>query len=330
MSMGPILGTRGLRLPSGPYDVPLVLQDRRFAPNGQMVYTPGDLDGFLGDQFMVNGAVQPFLEVDRRKYRFRFLNGSNARYYLLRFTDGGGRVSRRFDMIGTDGGLLSRPLRDLSQFKFAPAERYEVVVDFSGLAPGTEVYLTNFAVQDSGRGPDGDFEQLDAADRDEAVRIMKFIVRGGVVEDRSRVPDRLRPLTPVPQSEIDEAVHVELEFQRKGGAWAINGDFVDLERPLVRSRRDRPEIWHIENGGGGWWHPVHVHIGFGRILSRNGRRPPLFERDGITKRDMYDLSGGDRIEAFFRFRDFTGSSVFHCHNLEHEDHFMMGRFDIEP
>ena len=114
-------------LPSGygTYDIPMVFQDRRFHPDGSLLFDTFEHDGFLGDRFLVNGAIQPFLPVARRKYRFRFLNGSNARFYELALSGGG-----TFTQIGTDGALLPHPV-ERSRIPIAPAERYEVVVDFS-------------------------------------------------------------------------------------------------------------------------------------------------------------------------------------------------------
>jgi len=321
--------TRGLRLPSGPFDIPLVLQDKRMAPDGTMIYQPDDFDGFLGDQMLVNGAIYPFLEVKRRKYRFRLLNGSNARMYKVRITDENNRNPKPLHVIGNDGGLLSRTCRKRRTAFLGMAERLEVIVDFSRFPEGTELYLTNFIKQDSGRGPDGDSEDVDEVPKDQAVKLMKFIVTGGEVRDRSVIPDTLRPIRPVPQDMIDNAVHRHFKFERTGGAWAINGEFIDIEHPSARPKKGQPEIWHIENGGGGWWHPIHVHIELGRVLSRNGQRPGPLERDGNAKKDTVNLAGGDEAQVYFNFRDFTGPTVFHCHNIEHEDHFMMARFDIE-
>ena len=318
----------GLRLPSGPFDIPMVLQDKRIAPDGTMIYTPEDFDGFLGDQYLVNGAIDPYLEVKRRKYRIRLLNGANARMFYLKITDGENRNPIAFDVIANEGGLLSRTLRNQETIFISMAERIEIVIDFSQFKPGTELFLTDFLEQDNGRGPGGDFEDPDLVDVDEARKMLKFIVTDGRVRDRSRVPSRLRRIRPVPRDQIESAVHRHFEFERKGGAWAINGEFVDLEHPMAVAQRNRPEIWHIENGGGGWWHPIHVHIELARVLSRNGKRPGPLERDGLAKKDTVNLAGGDEAELFFKFRDYTGSSVFHCHNIEHEDHFMMARFDI--
>jgi len=321
----------GLRLPSRGFDIPLVLSDKRIASDGTLVYLPEDFDGFLGDKFCVNGVINPYLDVLDRKYRFRILNGSNARFYLLSVTDNAGD-RQSFDVIANEGGLLHRTLRDQHSMFIANAESREFVIDFSKYPDGTELYLTDFLDQSSGRGPGGDFEDPDQVDPGDANRIMKFIVNRRRSGDRdfSRVPDVLRPIRPVPQAKLDAAVHRHIEFHRSGGAWAINDRFVDLSRPLFTVQRGQPEIWTLENGGGGWWHPIHVHISNMRVLERNGHRPGPLERDGNAKKNTINLAGGDVVKVFVEFRDYCGSTVFHCHNLEHEDHFMMARFDIAP
>jgi FtsP/CotA-like multicopper oxidase with cupredoxin domain len=323
--------TTGLRLPSpyGKFDIPLVLQDKRIAPNGSLIYQPQqeNFDGFLGDKFLVNGAINPFLTVQRRKYRFRVLDGSNARFYLLSVTDRQG-ARQPFDIIATEGGLLSTPLRDQQKFLISNAERREFVFDFSRYPAGTELFLTDFLRQDNGRGPGGDFERPDEVPANEANRIMKFVVAGGPVKDPSQVPDQLRPIRPVPQATLDAAERRTFEFVRHGGHWAINNQFFDPNRALVSVARDRPQIWTLKNGGGGWWHPIHIHLSFMRVLERNGQLPGPLERDGMAKKDTVLLGPGDEVKVFIQFRDFTGQTVFHCHNTEHEDMAMMGRLDI--
>lgn len=308
-----------LRLPSGDFDIPLALQDRRFARDGSLVFDPTDQDGFLGDKFAVNGAIQPKFRVKRRKYRFRFLDGSNARYYQVVLADGTGRTFP-FDQIATEGGLLAAPLRNLRTFRLAPAERVEIVVDFRQIPQGVSaVYLENRQQQDDGRKPGKVLAR--------GPQLLQFILEEEV-EDPSRVPDILRPFSAISAEELASAKVRTLEFERTDGAWAINGEFFDPDRPLVTSPMDGPEIWKIKNSSGGWAHPIHVHLELARVLRRNGKLPPLQERDGFARRDLVDLGPGENADLFFRFRDFPGRYVFHCHNVEHEDLVMMARFDV--
>jgi FtsP/CotA-like multicopper oxidase with cupredoxin domain len=317
----------GLRLPSGVHDVPLVFQDKRLDRAGQLVYDGLiDHNGFLGDKELVNGAIQPYHVVRRRKYRFRLLNGANARFYGLRLVERDGRPVP-FDLIATEGGLLTAPARGRDLVILSPAQREDIVVDFSRFREGTRLYFENQLDQTDGRGPSGDFEEPELLAR--GVRLLEFRVEGGPVEDASRVPDLLRPFAAVPAAEIARARRRTFEFNRRHGVWAINGESVDLERPIAVIERNSPEVWKLRNGSGGWWHPVHVHLEFMRVLRRDGR-PALdvLERDGMAKRDVITLGPNSEVEVFFKFRDFPGPWVFHCHTLEHEDAFMMARFDV--
>jgi FtsP/CotA-like multicopper oxidase with cupredoxin domain len=333
---------QALRLPSRPFDIPLAIQDKRFAidtvtKTAPLVFSSFDHDGFLGDKFLVNGAIQPFLEVKRRKYRFRFLNASNARIYRLFLNDGkpasaGGRTYL-MDMIATEGGLLSRPLRGVVSFEIAMAQRMEMVIDFSQFPKGTELFIENRLFQKDGRKPEDDLLPQGSGNQ-----LLKFIVGDYPLSDNSQVPDVLRPFREVSAEDRARAYHRYFKFDRSDGAWTINGRLAgDLERPVATSKRGQPEIWHLENSSGGWWHPIHIHSEFFRVLSRNGRvpsdtarNPVVSERDGLAKRDTILLKGGDKVDVFLKFRDHLGPFVFHCHNMEHEDMAMMARFDVVP
>lgn len=287
-----------------------------------------DHDGFLGDKFLVNGVIQPYHEVQRRKYRFRVLNGSNARIYRLYLTNALGQT---FPMtqIATEGGLLSFPIPNVQSFMIAPAERVEVVVDFG--APEFDgqqtLFLENRLAQDDGRKPDGVVSR--------GPQLLRFNVVGGLVNDPSRLGKVengalvLRRSEPTPPQDLQNAVVRTFEFGRSSGAWTINDRLAgDLERARVNSPRGKKEIWRLVNESGGWWHPIHIHSEFCRVLRRNGRLPPLAERDGVGKKDTILLRDNETAEVCVQFRDYVGPFVFHCHNLEHEDMAMMARFDV--
>ncbi len=302
---------RSLPLPTGAQDVPLMICDRLFNADGSFFYDTFNHDGFLGDTFLVNGAVQPFFQVSNRKYRFRFLNVSNARWYEFALSSG-----QPFIQIGTDGGLLPAPIVR-PRFRQAPAERIDVIIDFSIYPVGTQIVLQSVLQMTSGR-------KLDGVSLQAPTPIMRFdVVR--TEADTSAIPATLRPLPVMPES---SAVRTRLfEFQRDRGAWTINGQFFDPNRVDAAIRLGTTEIWRLKNGGGGWAHPIHLHLSQFLVLDRNGG-PIQIGDQGL--KDTLQLEGGDEVRVIGTFKDRVGRYVFHCHNLEHEDMRMMGRFDVEP
>ena len=308
-----------LGLPSGDFDIGLVLQDRLFDRDGFLVYDSFDHNGFLGDKFLVNGRIQPFLRVERRKYRFRILNGSNARVYQLFLSSG-----QRFVAVATDSNLLERPVT-VGNFRLAPAERVEVVVDFKN-APG-EVFLVNRLRQTDGRKPDGLVSP--------GTPLLKFVVSPSATTDPSRVPPTLLPVTQGP-AQLLSRVRVQRRFKadRSHGAWTINGELFDENRVHARPRVNEPEIWVFESGGG-WVHPVHVHLSEFFVLSRDGKAPPLLER-GRKETILIGDDVGREVKILVDFpdsRDVPSPGpmlryVFHCHNIEHEDMRMMAQFEV--
>jgi spore coat protein A len=302
------------RLPGPAQDLPIVIQDRRFLADGRLFYDPFDHDGFLGDVYVVNGAAQPFLEVERRKYRLRLLNGCNARHLELRLSSGS------FLRVGHDTWLLPAAVRQ-GTVLLAPANRADVIVDLRG-APD-RVYLENILVQDEGRGPEGKLERREV--RVPGVPLLELRVRGPAQPDDATlaVGDPVRPMTPIDPGEI--VATRAFEFNRSQGAWQVNGRFFDPDRDDATPRLGTAERWILKNGSGGWWHPIHVHLEAHQVQRLNGRRVARpFNQDTTI------LGPGDVAEVFMRFRDHPGRYVFHCHNVEHEDMRMMGTFAVEP
>lgn len=307
-------------LPSEEFDIPVVFQDRVFAADGSLIFDPRDMDGVLGDVFVVNGKAQPRFTVQRRKYRFRFLNGANARFFEFRLTSG------QFVQIGADSWLLPNAVlptssdengRRVNTIQLAPAERADVIIDFRN-APA-EVFLENILVQDDGRRP-GEVVIP-------GVPILKFVVQGDpVAEDVTvEVGTPLRPHTPIL---ADEIVRTRLfEFERTGGRWAVNDQFFDPLRNDAVPRGNTAERWILMNGGGGWAHPIHIHLEAHQLQSLSER--PLDPQERF-KKDTVRLGPGETAEVFMKFRTFNGRYVFHCHNIEHEDEAMMGTFDVRP
>jgi FtsP/CotA-like multicopper oxidase with cupredoxin domain len=280
----------------------------------------------LGNKFCVNGKIQPYMKVERRKYRFRMLCASVSRFYEFYLTDRNG-LNQAFTYIGNDGNLLPNPLLNQRKVALAPAERADVVIDFSKFPVGTQLFLVNRLIQTDGRGPEGPLENIRGSDgllTAPGVQIMRFdIDRDPPEPDVSRVPNMLRPLPPVSFSEVVK--ERTWKFDKENEIWTVNGKIFDVDDPAARVKRGTAEIWTLF-GKGNWHHPVHIHMEEFRILSRNGRMPPPHERG---RKDVVSLAPGEEARVFIRFRDFLGKYVMHCHNLIHEDHDMMVRFDVE-
>ena len=323
-------------LPQDRYDIPLVLQDKVLDREGQLVFDQeaNDFNGYLGNTFTVNGVAQPYFEVERRKYRFRILDGSSARWYGLRFSRSHGRVLSILQ-IGQDSWLLPQAIAPTSfgrrnLLTVAPAERVEVIVDFSACEAGEEVFLENLMVHKSGRGPDG----ISMDDRNAPPPLMKFKVKGPKVFNDCTVTfgDPLRPhhaLLEDPrvrrQLKRGDFITRRWEFERRHGGWVINDEFFNPHRDDAQPRIDRWERWILKNTSGGWWHPIHLHLEAHNILS-NSRR--ILDPGERFKKDVTVLGPNEEVEILVRFRTFPGRFVFHCHNLEHEDHAMMGVFNV--
>ena len=299
---------------AGPFDIPIALQDQRFRSDGSLAYDFLDHDGRIGNVFTANGKAQPRFHVQRRKYRLRILNASNARVYHLRLSS-----RRPFLVIGTDSWLLPEA-QPLGSFTISPSERQDVIVDFSQYAHGAEVFLENVMEQDEGAGPEG----INTGSR---TPLIKFVVdQGGTTDDLTiEAGTPLREHVPILESEIVRTRH--FEFERGNGAWQINGGFFSPRRADAVPRLGAAERWILENDGGGWWHPIHIHLESHHIQRMDGRRPPFHRR---FKSDVSTLKGDGVSEIFIKLRTFTGPFVFHCHNLEHEDMRMMAVFDPRP
>jgi FtsP/CotA-like multicopper oxidase with cupredoxin domain len=302
-------------LPSGKYDVPLVFQDKLFDSNADLFFDFFNLDGMLGDKFTVNGCIQPYFEVDARKYRFRFLDGGPSRFYEFWLMDANGKYLPFDYYISNDGNLLPAPILNKQSVRIGVAERGDVVIDFSKYA-GQKLYLVNRLEQTGGRGPTGKL-------LNPGIPLVEFRV-GAKVADPSRVPNVLRALPDIPADAMSRPVTRHWEFNRRNGQWTVNKQIYD-ETARASIPQGSEEIWVLKNGGGGWSHPIHIHFEEGRILTRNGKAPALHE---AGRKDVYTLGPGDEVKIFLRFRDFKGQYVMHCHNVVHEDHAMMIRWDI--
>jgi spore coat protein A len=313
-----------INLPKGEFEIPLVLQDRKFKPDGSLSYPETWQDHFFGDKVMVNGKVWPFVEVKQGKYRFRLVNGSGSRVYRLSLDPPSGSMS--FTVIGNEGGLLPSPARGVGALTFGPGERYDVVFDFEPYATGDEILLVNSAPAPF---PNGSVD---------VTQVMKFVVTAAA-GDVDPIPNTLRPIERLQETSVVETRDLVL---KKSGLDACGRAFWEINELEWHDITEYPElgtteIWRFINDSG-VSHPMHMHLVFFQILDRDGftRGPggqiipdgtpqaPLLEESGW--KDTAMVGPNEILRVIARFDDYTGKYPYHCHILEHEDHEMMRQF----
>jgi FtsP/CotA-like multicopper oxidase with cupredoxin domain len=314
---------QSLPIPHGEYDVPLVLKDVMFQDSGELLIDDNDQSGIYGDVILVNGVPWPKMKVEPRKYRFRVLNASVSRSYDLSLD-----THEPLIVIGTDGGLMPAP-QYCSHVKVGMAERYEIVIDFSKYQPGQQVVMKNTSPKNN-------------IDHETTGVVMAFEVTGMVHDTRNNeVPSELNPNMKVMGLTEDDAVRDpenpnqplvrNIRFERKNSHWTVNGqtweDVVNsgYELTIAKPKRDSVEIWELENPGGGWFHPVHIHLVDFKVLDRNGKAPEDYEKG---PKDVVYVGESEKVRVIMRFEHQDGKYMMHCHNLVHEDHDMMVQFEV--
>jgi FtsP/CotA-like multicopper oxidase with cupredoxin domain len=280
-----------LLLPAGPYEVPLVIRDASFDAAGDLAYNPTS-SGFRGKFPLVNGTLAPVLAVDRGVYRFRVLNGANARVFQLALG-----TNAAMTIIGNDGGLLHAPAT-AQQITLGMGERLDLLVDFGNLGSGQSLTLrcldANWdLVTFTGTGLPG------AAYTAPAVLSTITALSG--------------PPTPTRTFTFD-------------GMSRINGQEYDPARLDFTVPFGVTERWRFTAGASAP-HPVHVHGASFQVLSRTGGRGQLFPWEGGWK-DTVLLQDRETVDVFVRFNHYRGQYVMHCHQLEHEGMGMMASFAV--
>ena len=341
----------GFRLPSFPqFDISLAIADKLFTPEGEICFDTFGFDGFLGDKFTVNGRIQPFLEVQKRRYRFRILNASTSRFYHLCLTNPD-NVSQSipFYLIANDGNLLPRPI-EAGDMRVSNAERCDVIVDFKKIwerfGRPSRLWLENRLEQVNGRGPTDVL--LPPGNRANAVMEFRLVGPDNPPDgsfdpepvafpnvpcspnDCVFAPICLPPLPTADATSPRDRIRLTrvFRFERGNGQWQINGELMDCTRFRFTVQRNTAERWILRNNSGGWQHPIHIHLEHFRMLRRNGRQIRCGNGE-FSRKDTVRLGENEEIEIVMRFRDFRGGYPMHCHNTVHEDHQMMLLWQVQ-
>ncbi len=306
----------GLNLPQGDYDIPLVIGDRAFNDDGSLIYPSAWQQHYFGDVTLVNGKAFPYFEVEPRKYRLRIVNGSNARTYTLAFDN-----NLTIHQIGSDGGFLSETVA-LTTLTLSPAERADVIVDFSGQSGN--IVLTNSASAPYTAPPGvGNIPN-----------VMQFRV-SGTATDTSSLPTTIRPVPPLLEADavrtrtfnlgtvVDTCVGQGIKWTINGLGWMDVTEFIQL---------DTVEIWEFVNNTGRI-HPMHIHLVRFQILDRTSLNSPNSvavppDPNEAGWKDTVLVNANETVRVIAKFEDYTGNFVYHCHILEHEDHEMMRQFVV--
>ncbi|HEY1936993.1 MAG TPA: multicopper oxidase domain-containing protein [Candidatus Angelobacter sp.] len=358
-TLGPNGTSVNLCLPSGTaksfgnleYDVNLMFNEKAFDASGQLFMDIFQFDGFLGDLMCVNLTYKPFFEVERRKYRFRILNASVSRFFKYGLSDGSPMIQ-----IANDGNLLPSPVVQTVSDEQGIAERYDWVIDFSRYNVGDKVWMVNVAEHQDGKKPSADLSLADAlAGKSNDPCVGKFlefrIVRDPATPDLSQVPAVMIPnpdLSGIPVSRertftfgsggsdalpLNDPAAFSTGAGNQPGPWGVitdNGRMLNASfgRISAAPGYGTREVWTLQNGGGGWDHPIHIHFEEGQILARNGSASnvPAWEQG---RKDVYRLRPGGSVTLTMQFRDWGGMFMEHCHNTVHEDNAMLVRWEID-
>lgn len=327
-----------LNLPSGSYEIPIMIQDKSFNEDGSLFYpdnatppvenpVPSTPSFFFGNTIVVNGKLWPYLNVEPRKYRFRILNASNLRGYELKLDNDG-----CFYQIGTDSGLMHKSL-EIKSFTLEPAERIDVIIDFSKFK-GREITLLN-----TGGGIPGPGNSTGV--------IMKFrVVRPLKSSDTSTIPHELLPYHHIDPSLACKERTLHLDETRDSYTRVLHllNNRMWSDPVTEKVELDSIEIWHLVNHFA-FPHPIHVHLVHFEILERKPFTDADFDANGnymfnkqalvqseklkgveefeMGLKDVVSTAPGQVTTIIMHFKEHVGDYVWHCHILEHEDNDMM-------
>jgi spore coat protein A, manganese oxidase len=365
------------KIPGGDQDIEIVIQDKMFFPDGQLAYPdvpapntagflpwpggPSAQPEFFGEVITVNGKAWPYLDVQPRKYRFRMLNGSDSRFYVLKLnTDIKNAEAINWIVIGSDQGFLNSP-EPVKELIIAPGERYDVVLDFSDPA----LLGKTIIVKNSGKVP---FPKGTPVNPQTTGLIMAFRVGSTPVNDPVVLAESLRE-APIPDLVADNSRKLMLfeamdAYGRMQPMLGIIDPESENDGTLTWSDEttefpvlNTTEVWEIFNATVDG-HPMHLHLvqfrildrqkytatvttkmnmGHNHLMSMGGKLSNIKLKGKASKPDLHEAGWKDtgimypgevtRIIASF---ERIGEYVWHCHILSHEDHEMMRRFEVVP
>jgi FtsP/CotA-like multicopper oxidase with cupredoxin domain len=350
-----------LDLRLGETDIPLLIQDKVLDESGSFVYEPDSMAvhmGYEGDVILVNLTPTPYLEVSTRIYRFRLLNGSNARTYRLAFTKAGEEELLPYQIIGTDGGLLNRP-HSVNEVFLSPAERVDVLFDLSSFEVGEEVVLKSLPFDPMHHEHEmemsGDMQHMGHMEHMEMghhhhmdhqmgpARLpdgSEFYLLKLAVNERTdytrRAPEKL---SEIPQPDFAEAssrpITISMTTDDQAMRWLINGRTHSMDEFPIVVQRCAKEIWEIHNDEMSMPHPAHLHGFQFQVLERAGTPEQVThlvvdEKGRLVTdlgfKDTVLLWPGETVKWAIDFsHEFEGEQIymFHCHILEHETALML-------
>lgn len=304
---------KDLNLPSGNNEIPLIIQDKRLDTDGSIKYNPTMMEvmtGYMGETILVNGTNKPYLNVATRYYRFRVLNGSSARIYNLALSNG-----IDFYVIGSDGGILPQPEK-VKSLMIGTGERADILIDFSTMKVGEQVYLSNET-----------FSTMGTSQGTSSFKIMNFIIKTQET-DAFKMPTSLIPVTKITGSSKTRTFALTMDMMAmNGGMHKINGKIYDANRIDETVSLGATETWEFDNSTGDEAHPMHIHGVQFQVVSRIGGRNTIFPQEKGWK-DTVLVAPKEKVQVIMKFGQ-QGKFVFHCHNLEHEDDGMMLNLEVK-
>ena len=354
-------GEAALNLPKDPYEIPLAIQDRTFNPDGSLYYPPPPATPeFFGDTMLVNGVVWPICHVEPRKYRLRILNGCNARFLRMQLVTQERRsVNVPIVQIGAEGGFFAAPTAPFNELLMAPAERADIIVDFSAFA-GKNVLLFNdastpFSNTNSTVGAIPEVMLFSVTTplngTDNSSIPTSFGALGfsnppnlAVATRRIFTLDEILAPAPSPDGMLMQLINLVGYETNPYTGKLVDPDIVSL---------GTTEIWEYFNTTVDV-HPIHTHQTMFQVLDRQpfAKNKFLLDRGKLTPgtnidptpyltgsptpaepneigwKDTVRANPGERVRIAMRWEDYFGHYVFHCHILEHEEHDMMHALEI--